>query len=596
TALRAAGAEVSEIPLGMDVDRGAVAAALAGHADVDGVVSLAAALPGWWPGAPGVPNAVVATVALVQGLGDAGLETPLWTVTGGVVVTSQDDGAGDPVQAAVWGLGRVAALEHPDRWGGLVDVASGHADRLASVLSGVEDQVAIRSTGTYARRLRENPYRGPAEWRPPGGTVLITGGTGGLGGHTARWVAGRGAERVVLASRSGGRAPGADALVDELRAAGVDVEVVACDLTDRDAVAALLEIADADRPLRMVVHAAGVGQLGALDDLTTAEAAEVMAAKVLGARHLDDCLGDRELAAFLVFSSVSGVWGSGAQPAYAAANAYLDGVVAGRRARGLAGTSVAWGPWAGAGMAEHADLAQYERRGLPAMAPETAVTALEQALAAGDPTLVVADVDWSRFHPTFTAARPSPLLTGFGRNAGSGGRASGDRLRAHVAGLPADEAESHLVGLVRGHAAAVLGFAAPEAVDTTHGFLALGLDSVGAVEFRDRLVRVTGLDITATVVYDHPTITAVARHLADRLSPAADTFDAIVSTLDSLDRSLDALSGAGQRAELAHRLSALAERLDRDTGIRSADDVSKSLNDATGDELREFLSNEFGIA
>ncbi|HWM05026.1 MAG TPA: type I polyketide synthase, partial [Actinophytocola sp.] len=406
-ALDATGARVAAIPVGADIDRAAVAAAVAGRTDVSGVVSLLAALPG--------RRSFDATAAIVQGLGDADISAPLWTVTCGGVAAGSADADVDAWQAMLWGLGRVAAVEHPERWGGLLDLPADPTtvtDRLAGVLSATgEDQVAIRDGRTYARRLRRHPLVDPGEWRLAGGTVLITGGTGGLGAHTARWLAGRGADHIVLASRRGPDAPGADALVDELRGAGVRVNVIACDLADRDAVADLVDVADHDRSLRMVVHAAGVGESTPLAELTPDGGSAVLGPKVLGARHLDEVLGDRDLDAFVVFSSIAGVWGSGRQPAYAAANAYLDGLVAARRARGRAATSVAWGPWAGAGLFAQADVVQFARRGLLPMAPDAAIIALEQALAAGDASVVVADIDWDRFVPAFTSLRPSPLLT-----------------------------------------------------------------------------------------------------------------------------------------------------------------------------------------
>ena len=291
-------------------------------------------------------HAVTSAAVLVQALGDAGIDAPLWCLTRGAVAAADTDPAPKPEQAAVWGLGRVAALEHPGRWGGLIDLpATWDADvaaRLAAVLSGVdgEDQVAIRPSGVFARRLVPASLRGksPAQTWETRGTALVTGGTGALGRHLARWLVARGAEHVVLTGRRGADTPGLAELRDEL---APRVSVVACDVADADA---LRELVDGLDDLRTVVHAAGTGTLAALDDTDPAAIAEVLRAKVLGARHLDTLLGDRELDAFVLFSSISGVWGVADHAAYAASNAYLDALALRRRALGRTALSVAWGP------------------------------------------------------------------------------------------------------------------------------------------------------------------------------------------------------------------------------------------------------------
>ncbi|MFC7472485.1 beta-ketoacyl reductase [Actinomadura keratinilytica] len=295
-----------------------------------------------------------------------------------------------PARAQLWGLGRVAALEHADRWGGLVDLpGTGTApdaalwDDVVTALHGTEDQLAVRPGAVLARRLVPAPRTtgaGPG-WTPRG-TVLITGGTGALARHVARRLAATGASHLVLAGRRGPDAPDADALREELTALGAQVTLAACDLSDRDSVAALL----AEHPVDAVVHTAGVARLTPLDRLTAAELAETNAAKVTGADLLDDLLGDRPLDAFVLFSSIAGVWGSGDHGAYAAANAHLDALAHRRRAAGRPATSVAWGPWAGSGMAADGGvLDDLRRRGLTALQPEAAVDALFDALAATTP-------------------------------------------------------------------------------------------------------------------------------------------------------------------------------------------------------------------
>ncbi|WP_217146112.1 SDR family NAD(P)-dependent oxidoreductase, partial [Streptomyces sp. AC627_RSS907] len=311
---------------------------------IAGVVSLAAL-----DDAP-----LLDTLAVVQAYLDAELTARIWLVTRGAVTVGRADSGASPIQAQTWGLGRAMGLEHPERWGGLLDLpaeldrrASG---RVAAVLAGVlgaEDQVAVRGAGVLVRRLVHAPASQGEVWRPRG-TVLVAGGTGGLGAQVARWVSERGAERLVLVSRRGAEAPGAAELLAELPGA----EIHACDLADRAAVEALLA---AVGPVDAVVHAAGVSEHVTLVDADEAHVRRVVDGKVDGALHLDALVGDVD--AFVVFSSISGVWGSAGQAAYGAANAALDALIVRRRAQGLSGTAVAWGPWAEVGMAADEDTA-----------------------------------------------------------------------------------------------------------------------------------------------------------------------------------------------------------------------------------------------
>jgi NADPH:quinone reductase-like Zn-dependent oxidoreductase len=224
------------------------------------------------------------------------------------------------VQAAVWGLGRVAALEAPQRWGGLVDVPAELAGRAAArfraVLAGdgQEDQVAVREAGVLARRLVRAPAPAPRRpWRPSG-TVLITGGTGTVGGHAARWAAGQGAGHVVLASRRGLAAPGAAALAAQVRGLGAAVTIAACDGADRGAVAGLLARLEAEgQRVSAVIHTAGVLDDGVLDGLTPARLAAVLGPKAAGAAHLDELTAGLGLEAFVLFSSMAGTVGGAGQ-------------------------------------------------------------------------------------------------------------------------------------------------------------------------------------------------------------------------------------------------------------------------------------------
>ncbi|KOG76935.1 hypothetical protein ADK38_39640, partial [Streptomyces varsoviensis] len=430
-ALAALGVDVLPVELTADdVRRDALAAkltaALAGRTPA-GVLSLLAADARPHPRHPALPGGTALTVALVQALGDLRIIAPLWCATNGAVSTGPTDPVTDPGQALVWGTGMVAALETPARWGGLIDLPDRLDDRararLGAALAGAagpgEDQLALRATGLLARRLARAP-RAAGQGRPwrPRGTVLLTGGTGAVGPHLARWLARGGAEHVVLPGRRGPDAPGATELAAELAESGTRLSLPRCDLTDRGAVEEMLARLDAQGdPVTAVVHAAAFIALAPLESTPLSAFERIVAAKAAGAAHLDALL-DRELDAFVLFSSIAGVWGSGDHGAYAAGNAYLGALAQHRRARGLRATTVDWGvwqaenPWQGRTAGPDADLFKMAEHGLPRIDPRRALTALQQALDDDETVLAVADVDWERFAAVFTTARPSPLLTG----------------------------------------------------------------------------------------------------------------------------------------------------------------------------------------
>ncbi|MEV4493623.1 type I polyketide synthase [Micromonospora coxensis] len=594
--LTAAGAQVRPVLLDGPADRELVAKALRDVGEVAGVVSLLS-LAGVGVGE---------VLAAVQALGDSAVGGRVWWLTRGAVSAGRSDSLVDPVSAAGWGLGRVTALEDPRRWGGLVDLPevldARAVRRLCGVLaSGVEDQVAVRSSGVFVRRLVSAADDVTRREFRLSGTVLVTGGTGALGSRVAEWAVESGADHVVLTSRQGERAPGAVELAERLRATGARVTVAACDVADRASLTALLDDLQ-DEPVRAVFHAAGAAHSTPLAELSADELAHVLRPKVDGASHLDDLL-PAGLDAFVVFSSIAGVWGSAGQAGYAAANAYLDGLVARRRARGLAGTAVAWGPWAGGGMAHGEQQDQLARRGLPAMDPELAVTALQGALDRDDTAVVVADVTWDRFAASFTALRPSPLLDEI-PGAGTADRpqpaapdgGAPQALRDRLAAAGEAERDRILLDLVRGTAATVLGHRTPTAIRAGRGFLELGFDSLTAVELRNRLSTETGLTLPTTLVFDHPTPTALAAHLRAELTPHGSATP-VVAEIDRLDQLLRDVPGERRGdAEITRRLEDLLTRWrGGDTPAPPADgEPAADLVDATSDDIFDIIQREFG--
>ncbi|GAB3874962.1 type I polyketide synthase [Dactylosporangium cerinum] len=615
-ALHLAGADTVRLQVRPDEDRAALCDRLRATAHqaggLAGIVSLLADdETGHGPGAV-VPAGVAATVLLLQALDDAGLGVPVWCVTRGAVSVGRVESLHSMVQAQVWGLGRVAALEFPRWWGGLVDVprqlSGAAAGRLVGVLAGdAEDQVAVRASGVFGRRLvRASGVAAPAVWVPRG-SVLVTGGTGALGAHVARWLAGRGVPRLVLTSRRGLDAPGAAELVDELTALGVVVSVVACDVADRDALAGVLTEIPAEYPLTAVIHAAGVPDTTPLTDTTLETFAEAVRAKVAGAVHLDALTSGLGLDAFVVFSSIAGVWGSGGQAAYAAANAFLDALIRQRRTRGHAGTAIAWGPWAGSGMAATDAADAYLRsRGLLPLAPDLAIAALERAVDGGDECITVADVAWGRFAETFTAVRPSLLFAGLPEaqpieaapSNAQAGPDDGTGLRERMRVLTRPERTDALLTLVRTEVAAVLGHTSTREVQAGRAFKELGFDSLTAVELRNRLNAVTGLKLPTSLIFDYPNASALAQFLHDEIIGGnVNSVESFLNQLDELDVAFsDADLDGLARAKVAVRLQSLMAKWATGQRAEQSSSVDETLTSASDDELIDFVRQQLGGA
>ena len=590
--------------------------AAGGLEQVSGVLSLLALDEAPLAGHPAVPGGLAATVALVQALGEAGITAPAWVATRGAVAAVPGEVLASPVQAQAWGAGRVAALEHPDRWGGLIDLPPVLDERagawLCAVLAGCgEDQVAVRAAGIFGRRLTRAPRpRELAAWSPRG-TALVTGGSGAVAGHLARWLASQRAPRVVLASRSGPGAGGAARLAAELAARGSAAEVMVCDSGRRAQVAGLLDRFGASGPpLTAVLHTAGIVRDVPLEETDAAALEALLAPKAAGAALLDELTAGLDLDAFVLFSSIAATWGSGQQTAYAAANAFLDALAENRRSRGLPATSVAWGPWGGGGMSAGAHaIGHLRKRGVEVMDHALSTRALAQALAAGETTLTVADVDWSRFAPPFTLRRGSALIGSLPEvrqvlteaAAGESEPHATDaaaELSQRLARLPRAGQDRLLTDLVRGEAAAVLRHASPESVEPRRAFSDLGLDSLTTLELRNRLAAATGLRLPATLVFDYANPAALAGRLrSDIVQDEGTGSPAVLTELDKLESLLSGLSGrGGETAEITARLEAVLSKWKEKRERMEPIDVSEKLESSTDDEIFDFIGKELGIS
>ncbi|MGW7008883.1 SDR family NAD(P)-dependent oxidoreductase, partial [Streptomyces sp. NPDC054933] len=597
-------------------DRAAIAERLraeaAEHA-IAGVLSLLALDERPHPDAPSVPVGLAGTVALVQALGDAELGAQVWSLTTNAVSVAATDVINRPAQAQVWGLGPVARQEHPDRWGGVIDLPDGVDDqvvgRLCGVLTGDEDEVALRPNGAFARRLvraeRAVPSEGPG-WNPKG-TVLVTGGTGALGAHVARWLAERGADHLLLTSRRGMAAPGAVELEAELTALGAKVTVAACDVADRDALADLLAQIPDENPLTAVMHAAAVLDDSVLDSLAVDRMDRVLRIKAEAALSLHELTGELDLSAFVLFSSAAGLMGSAGQGNYAPGNAFLDALAQYRRAKGLVATSVAWGHWAGGGIGEGAVEEGLRRGGVLSMPPELAITALQQALDDDETFLAVADIQWDQVVRAAIGTPLSPMLRDLPevrnqRDDGTDakGAAESDGLRERLVDASEAERERMVLDLVRSVVAAVLGYAAPDDVEPRRAFQELGFDSLTAVALRNRLAAAVGVKLPVTLVFDHPTPLALTQHLLAEVTGTDDGIEGhrLLHELDRLDGMFATLTADGiensTRADITARLKGLLSKWNEAAERAEGTSVANTIESATDDEIFSFIDKQFG--
>ncbi|MFD9392987.1 type I polyketide synthase [Streptomyces sp. NPDC060000] len=452
---------------------------------------------------------------------------------------------------------------------------------------------AAGSTGADSRTAGTDPA-GRADGRAAG-TVLITGATGALGRATARHlVAEHGVRRLLLTSRRGADAPAAAEFVAELSELGADVDLVACDVADRDALAALLD----GVALTAVVHAAGVLDDGIIADLSQERLERVLRSKAVAARNLHELTQDQDLSAFVLFSSVMGTLGGPGQANYAAANAYLDALAQHRRERGLAALSLAWGWWQsedgmGGSALGQADRARMKRSGLVPLSTPDGLALLDAALALDEPCLVATPWDLAAIRAQGDRA-PAVLRSLVPVSAPRQSAAAPD-LRRQLAALSGAERDRTVLDLVREHTAAVLGRAGAAGIDVNAPFRDLGYDSLTSVELRNRLIAATGLRLSPALLFDHPTPARVAALLQGRLAPAAPPA-AGLAELERLETALaDLPDGEELRAQIEARLKALAARMappgreDREGG--EGGDTER-LQSASVGELLSYIDQE----
>lgn len=516
---------------------------------------------------------------------------PVWAVTRGVQPVEIPEGQTLSVmQSLIWGIGRTATLENPELWRGLIDLpVDATADDASLILAeigrpGTEDQIVVRNGNRYLARLVSS-LESRARIQPfsldPEATYMITGGLGSIGLQLARWMVEQGATELLLTSRSGlpDRSDWGDlapdtsigariAVVRDLEAMGITVEIGRADVADMTSMSQLL--ANLDKPLRGIIHGAGVVDMSRLVDMDAAVLHEVLRPKVSGAWVLHQLTQEMDIDFMVFFSSGAAAWGSQGLGHYAAANHFIDILAHYRRSRGLAALSVNWGWWEGGGLTTD-ELAQlFSQSGLEIMPSDQAIAAMTYLLRTGAVQKVVAAIDWRLFKPIYEARGERLLLAQIEVHAETPDQHPGEEqsdFSQRIKEAPAEEQWNILLAYVHDEVASVLGFESGEMLDPRQGFFKMGMDSMTTMQLRIRLEATLAHALPPTVAFEYPSVESLARYLADEV----------------LD--LDSSQAAG---ELTEEVEPIVESNDEETSI-GEDELLAMLDDELSriDDLME---------
>ncbi|GHD52867.1 hypothetical protein GCM10017083_28800 [Thalassobaculum fulvum] len=554
-------AELAEALTAALSERGHPARALAAKAAIGAVAAEPATVVYTGGVGAGDQRHLKDAFGLTRALAEAGRDGLLLVTRG-----AQTEGASlDGVEgASLTGFGRVAALELPElgcRWVDLDPAGDPLEALLTEVLTGdAEAEIAWRDGTRLAARLAPHPLPSAEPSFAADGTYLVTGGFGGLGPLLADWLLEHGAGSVVLTGR---REPEA-ATAKRLAGRGSALQARVVDVTDEAAMAALLAGIDSgDRPLKGVFHLAGSVADGTIVAQSWDGFASVLRAKVGGARILDRLTRDRMLDHFVLFSTSASLIGNPGQANHAAANAYLDALARARRAAGLPGLSVNWGAWGEVGaVVEGAYSEDMAGRGVRPIDPRNGLDGLARAMVGDRGQIGFVDVDWQTFLAGYGEAvpaylerfRPAATVRKPRRAASAPARRSSTDIPARLAEAKPEARQALLGELLLAEAAAVLGVGDPARIDPTQALNELGLDSLLALELRNRLSAALGATQPATLLFNYPSVAALTEHFAAGLLdgvPAAaskperapePTYDAEIGTMS--DGEIEALIDA----------------------------------------------------
>ncbi|NEO74081.1 SDR family NAD(P)-dependent oxidoreductase, partial [Moorena sp. SIO3H5] len=450
----------------------------------------------------------------------------LWLVTRGSQPVLSETKAMAVAQTPIWGLGRVLSLEHPQLWGGLLDLdveaSTNEVEMLLEYITDNqgEDHLAFRSGRAYVARLvKQLLPESPPVLLNDDATYLITGGLGALGLQTAQWMVSKGARHLVLVSRTQ-PSQHKQATISHLQQQGAEVVVAQADVCNPQELSRVFEQVESSMaPIKGIVHAAGVGTINPIEQMELSELEEVMAPKVIGGWILHQLTEDRNLDFFVSFSSISGVWGAAGQAHYAASNHFLDGLAHYRQAKGLPGMSINWGPWSGAGMASEEELKKLSKRGIKPLSPEQGVAVLEQLWTSGMSQITVADVNWSLFKQLYEVGTKRLLLEEIGSYSQDDilSLEQNSHILHQLQKVSNTERKELLTGYIQREINKLLGFSKSKFQDPKLGFFEMGMDSLRVVELRNMLSSNLNYSISTATFFDTSNIQELAEYLINEI-------------------------------------------------------------------------------
>ncbi|MBD2519331.1 KR domain-containing protein [Nostoc sp. FACHB-973] len=524
---------------------------------------------------------------LVQALSKSNTVLPrLWLVTSGTQAVETKPVSLAVAQAPLWGLGRAIALEHSEVWGGLIDIDPNISEeqQAVSLLTEIwqpdgEDQLTLRGGKRYVARLvpSSQPQSKPVQLQADA-TYLITGGLGSLGLKVAQWLVEQGARNLVLVGRRGlpERSQWATLpqnsetwervqAVQALENMGANVLVAEANVSNQAQMSAVFEkLHNAQIPLKGIVHAAGVAEYQALQDISISSLESTLQPKIIGGWLLHQLSLGMNLDFFVCFSSIASVWGSRGQAHYAAGNQFLDALAYHRQSLGVPALSINWGPWAGGGMAEAETQTLLKRMGLEAWQPEEGIAVLAQVLGTNSVQITAAKVDWSIFKPVYEIKGERPLLKQIGTESQQQQEVQPvlrSQFLQQLTVLPFNKRQGFLIAHLQSVVAQVLGLESSQ-LEVTQGFAELGMDSLMALELKNRLQVSLGQTVSSTLAFNYPNIEALANYLTTE-----------VLSVQLLTQSLPGLQ--------------------KDTGESSQ--AAAELEQLSEDELASLLDEELGV-
>ena len=517
-------------------------------------------------------HSLASTMHLFQALLGKNVPASLWVVTRQAVAAGNGEKVHGLVQTPLWGMGKSLALEHPENWGGLIDLPENPDRNTYELLlqhiraADNEDQAAIREGQRFVARIQKQDAVDHRNFVDAGhahtnrdefdtrGTWLVTGGKGDIGLRLAQWLVEQGVRHLVLAGRSEPNREIQQKL-DQLNLQA-EVQSVELDVTDSQQIERLIQdLSAGPNPLSSIIHAAGAVNYRPFAELTWDVAWKTMSAKVVGGWNLHLATQSLDLKHFVSFSSIASFWGSSGQVDYASGNQFLDALSFYRRQQGLAGQTINWGPWSGNGMASSSQqlLAEY---GIHLLDPDRALDAFHSAVTAKDTQSAIVEIDWAIAKPLFELKRNRPLLSQVGDQDAVTEALIQETNQSPLNALSADELLSRLTQWVEDEVSRVLQVAPGTVLQGNKGFFKLGMDSLMAVEVAKNLTKRFGFLVPATAIFDYPTVNELASHLTDRVNQSHSRLQP-ASVEEHLQLTIDTKEGEPTDEELKGKLARL---------------------------------------